>query len=68
LKFEKHITSKIKSASKILGCIKYTLPEATKKGKLLAYTSLCIAILEYGDTLWDPAENQTCDAIEHVQS
>jgi len=55
LKFEKHITSKIKSASKILGW-------------LLAYTSLCIAILEYGDTLWDPAENQTCDAIEHVQS
>jgi hypothetical protein len=68
LKFDKLIASKIKSASKILGCIKYFLHEASERGKLLAYTSLCRPILEYGDTLWDPSDNTTSDAIEHVQS
>ena len=40
LKFDKHIASKIKSAPKILGCIKYSLHDASERGKLLAYTSL----------------------------
>ena len=64
LKFDKLIMSKIKIASKFLGCIKYCLHEASERGKLLAYT----IILEYGDTLWDPSDNTTSDAIEHVQS
>ena len=68
LRFEQHITTKIKSASKVLGCIKYSLHEAPEKGKLLAYTSLCRPILEYADTLWDPSDNTSRDAIEHVQS
>ena len=68
LKFDKRITSKIKSASKFLGCIKYSLHEASERGKLLAYTSLCRPILEYGDMLWDPSNNTTSGAIEHVQS
>ena len=38
LKFDKGITSKIKSVSKFLGCIKYSLHEASERGKLLAYT------------------------------
>ena len=68
LRFEQHITTKIKSASKVLGCIKYSLHEAPEKGKLLAYTSLCRPILEYADTLWDLSDNTSRDAIEHVQS
>ena len=51
LKFDKNIASKIKSASKVLGCIKYSLHEASERGKLLAFTSLCGPILQYGDTL-----------------
>jgi hypothetical protein len=68
LKFDKHIASKIKSASKVLVCIKYSLHEASDKGKLLAYTSLCRPILEYGDTVWDPTDTTTSNAIEFVQS
>ena len=52
----------------MLGCIVYPLQEAPAKGKLLAYTSLCRTILEYTDTLWDPPDNTSCDAIEHIQS
>jgi len=63
LKFEQHITSKIKSASKILGCIKYSLYEAPANSKLLAYTSLCRPILEYSDTLWNPADSANIDAL-----
>ena len=51
LKFDKHIVSKIKSAWKILGRVKYSPHEAPERGKLLAYTSLCWPILEEGDTL-----------------
>ena len=68
LKFDKRITSKIKSASKFLGCIKYFLHEESERGKLLAYTTLCRPILEYTDALWDPSDNTTSNAMEHVQS
>jgi len=68
LKFEQHITSKIKSASKVVGCIKYSLYEAPANSKLLAYTILCRPILEYGNTLWDPADSANIDALERVQS
>ena len=37
----------------------------SERGKLLANTSLCRPILEYGDTLWEHFENTTSDAIEH---
>ena len=46
LKFDKHIASKIKSAWKILGHVKYSPHEAHERGKSLAYTSLCRPILE----------------------
>ena len=39
LRFDRHISEKIKDASKVLGCIKFTLHEAPEKGKLLAYIS-----------------------------
>ena len=52
----------------MLDCIVYPLQEAPEKGKLLAYTSLCRMILEYADTLWDPSDKTSHDAIEHVQS
>ena len=68
LKFDKHITKKINDTTKVLGCIKYTLYEAPERGKLLAYTSLCRPVLEYGDTLWDPPDNKTSDIIELVQN
>ena len=58
LRFDKHISEKIKDASKVLGCIKFTLHEAPEKGKLLAYTSLCRPILEYGDTLCNPPDKK----------
>ena len=68
LKFDTHIKSKLNSASRILGFIKYSLFEAPEKSKLLAYTSLCRPILEYADTLWDPSDNSSCVAIEAIQS
>jgi len=67
LRFNKHIEKKVGSASKVLGCIKHSLYEAPEKCKVLAYTSLCRPILEYGDALWDPPDNATSDLIESVQ-
>ena len=68
LRFHKHISEKIKDASKVLRCIKFTLHEARKKGKLLAYTSLCRPILENGDTLWDPLDKKSINDIELLQN
>lgn len=67
LNFDQHISQKIDKATKILGAIKYTLNCAPIPSKLLAYTSLCRPILEYADTLWDPAKKQTAEQIENVQ-
>jgi len=58
LNFNQHISQKIDKATKILGAIKYTLNCAPIPSKLLAYTSLCRPILEYADTLWDPAKSR----------
>ena len=68
LKFTKHITAKTKNANKVLGSIRYTLHDAPERARLLAYTSLCRPVLEYADTLWDPADNATSDNIELIQS
>jgi len=54
LKFDRHITSKVNNASKILGCIKHKNYNASMKAKLIAYLGLCRPILEYADTLRDP--------------
>ena len=42
-------------ALKTLEAIKHILKQAPQKGRLLADTSLCRPILEYADTVWDPA-------------
>ena len=68
LRFDKHISEKIKDASKVLGCIKFTLYKAPEQGKLLAYTSLCRPILEYGDTLRDPPDKKSINDIELLQN
>ena len=52
----------------VLVYIKHSLQVAPKEYRLLAYTALCQPILEYGDTLWDPAENSTSNEIELVQN
>jgi hypothetical protein len=68
LKFNRHITAKVNTANKVLGSIKFALHNAPEKDKLLAYTSLCRPVLEYADTLWDPADNSTAEEIELTQS
>ena len=67
-RFDKHISKIIRDASKVLGCIKFTLHEAPEKGKLLPHTSLCRPILEYGDTLWGPPEKKNVNDIELLQN
>ena len=57
LRFDMHISKEIRDASKVHGCIKFTLHKALEKGKLLVYTSLCRLILEYGDPLQNSKKN-----------
>ena len=68
LKFSHHITSKINTANRVLGSIKYTLHDAPTPAKLLAYLSLCRPVLEYSDVLWDPADKASCQKLELVQN
>ena len=68
LKFDKHISEKVGKASRILGVIKHTIQTEPGKSKLLACTSLCRPIMEYADTLWDPAHKQSVDSLEKIQS
>jgi len=67
LKFDQHITLKKDKASKILGAIKHVLLEASREGKLLAYTNLCHPILEYADTVWDPTLAKDIESLEVLQ-
>ena len=68
LGFDSHIDSKIASARKLLGAIKFMLHDATLEGKTLAYTSLCRPILEYADVVWDPVCKQTINSLEKVKT
>ena len=68
LKFNLHIENKVNKASKILGLLKRTLYDAPKKTKLLAYTTICRPILEYGSQVWDPHLRTQCHTIERVQN
>ena len=66
--FDSHIDSKIASARKLLGAIKFMLHDASIEGKTLAYTSLCRPILEYADVVWDPVCKQAINSLEKVQT
>lgn len=68
LKFDLHIEAKINKASKVLGLLKRTLYIAPKKTKLLAYTTICRPILEYGCQVWDPFLKTQCNDIERIQN
>ena len=65
--FDSHIESKIASARKLLGAIKFMLHDATLEGKTLAYTSLCRPILEYADVVWDPVCKQSTHLKRYKQ-
>ena len=67
LKFDQHIALKKDKASKTLGAIKHILKQAPQEGRLLAYTSLCRPILEYGDTVWDPTLAKEIESLEMLQ-
>ena len=68
LKFDKHIEHKTRQASKVLGMVKFTLYDAPRQARLLAYTSLCRPILEYADSVWDLSLKKTINDIEMVQN
>jgi len=67
LKFDQHIMLKKDKASKILETIKHVLHEASREGKLLAYTNLCRPILEYTDTVWDLTLAKDIESLEMLQ-
>ena len=48
--------------------VKFTLYDALRQGRLLAYTSLCSPILEYADAVWNPSLKNTINDIEMVQN
>ena len=64
LKFE----HKTRQASKVIGIVKFTLYDAPRQARLLAYTSLCHPILEHADAVWDPSLKKTITDIEMVQN
>ena len=68
LTFSNHIRASITKAMKVLGLIKRSLYAASKKNRLLAYTTLCRPILEYGSSLWDPHSKSLVYDIGMVQN
>ena len=48
--------------------IKRVLHDAPEKGKLLAYTSLCMPHVEYASTVWDPSTKLLQQQLEMVQN
>ena len=68
LKFNSHVASKVNSAMKVFGCIKYALNDGSQSVKLLAHSSLSRPILEYADVLWDPADAALIQELEAVQN
>ena len=66
--FDSHIDSKIASARKLLGAIKFMPHGASIEGKTPAYTSLCRPILEYAHVVWDPVCKQAINSLEKVQT
>ena len=66
LKFITHIKQKVVRA-KQLGMIKRALHGATKKTKLLAYSTLCPPLVEYASSVWDPVLEYQIYDIEMVQ-
>ena len=51
----------------VLGMIKRALHGATKKAKLLDYTTLCRPLVEYASSVWDPDLEYQIYDIEMVQ-
>ena len=68
MKWESHINYAIPKAMRILGLIKNTLHDAPVKIKLVAYTTLCRSLLEYGCEIWDPVSQTLTHKLEAVQN
>ena len=68
LKWEKHVTTTINKAMRILGLLKSTLWHADVKTRLIAYTTLCRSLLEYASDAWDPHLAKDIYALEMVQN
>ena len=68
LKFDVHITSKIKKATQILGLLKRALWNAPLKAKLMAYKAMCRPIIEYAAVVWDPHAKKQIYNLEMVQN
>ena len=68
LKFTTHnIKQKVALAKQQLGMIKRAFHGATKKAKLLAYSTLCRPLVEYALSVWDPVLEYQIYDIEMVQ-
>jgi len=68
LKWDQHIDVTIAKASRILGLIKHTIPDAPTEIKKLAYKTLCRPILEYGSDVWDPYVGEQIYKLEMLQN
>lgn len=68
LTWNKHVTSIISNANRMLGYLKRNFKDAVPSVKLLLYTSLVRSKLEYAAPVWDPHTKLLTDALEAVQN
>ena len=67
LSFDKHISTKINKANRIMGLIRHTMEYLDKENFLMLYKSLVRPHLEYANPVWSPYLKKHITAIENVQ-